>query len=126
MKCAGPMRRLCIVGVGVVALSLGGCPGSPSALDPGTLDPAALASGAYWVDYQAGELSVLPLPPSDANSRSSLVVKAPSPQWFAGRGVYTLAEDSTWTRETEDDSLTLDEVLQLYDFAPPAESGTGR
>ena len=126
MKRAGPMRRLCIMGVVAVALTLGGCPVSPSALDPGAFDPAALATGAYWVDYQAGELSVLPLPPSDTDSRSSLVVKAPSPQWFAGRGVYLLAEDNTWTRETEDDDLTLDEVLQLYDFAPPAASGALR
>ena len=120
MKRSVPLSVVCMLAGVACTLGVGGCP-----IDPAAFEPPPAAAGLYWVEHAAGELALYRLPEYRGDPGQWLVIETDPPEWYTGPAVYGLAEDGTWTRQTEDDDLTLDDVLQLYDFPPPVGQGPG-
>lgn len=106
--------------LGCLALTLGGCPLDPVTFDPDTFEPLPVIPGLYWVEHVDGELAIYRLPEDREDPGTWTTREGDPPLWYTGPAVYDLDDTGDWVRVTEDDNLTLDEVMQLYDFAPAA------
>ena len=111
-----------LLGWAACTLMVGGCPVDPSVIDPESFAALPAAAGVYWVEHDQGELAFYRLPEQRGDPGTWLVVEAQPPEWLTGPAVYLLDDDGIWTRQTEGD-LTLDEVIQIWDIGPAAESG---
>ncbi len=106
-------RAICI---GLPLLAVAGCPLDglqTSALD--TLD------GTYWVEYTKGELIIYELPAERADDALWYALATDEPDWYEGPGLYDSGPHGQWSRTSDDDDRTLDEILQLYDPRPRPE-----
>ncbi|MFH1745433.1 MAG: hypothetical protein ABIG44_00145 [Planctomycetota bacterium] len=120
MKHSRTIRIIWVMGALLLGASLGGCP-----VDLNTLEPPPAAAGQYWIEYTDGELALYRLPDQRGEEGVWYVIETESPEWFTGPAVYELDTEGLWTRLTEDENLTLDEVIQLYDTAPAVPDNAG-
>lgn len=116
MKRSVSLRLVWVLGCLALGMGVGGCP-----VDLASVEPPPAAAGLYWAEHADGELSLYRLPDERGEAGIWFVVPTDEPEWYSGPAVYALDEEGNWTRETDGDDLTLDEVIQLYDIAPPPE-----
>jgi len=109
----------------VIVLLAAGAASAPfgCTLDPATLVSdsavhASLAPGMYWVEGTGDVLNAYRLPEQRGDAGQWLAIEGTAPAWYTGPAVYRLADDAAWSRETQGDDLTLDDVLQLWDPSP--------
>jgi hypothetical protein len=79
-----------------------------------------VGAGTYWVEYGKGQLAIYVLPEARGEPGEWRLVSRPKPEWYTGPALYQALEDGGWERRIDGNELTLDEVLQLHDPAPPA------
>lgn len=111
--------------VSVVALTLpillvAGCPMDMAQLDasPVLADMYPDLAGQYWVEYADGELAIFRLPQVRGDDGDWLEIAADMPTWYTGPALYEVDDTGMWQRVTQDDSITLDEIIQLHDPVP--------
>jgi hypothetical protein len=121
--------RFALVSLSILALALlvGGCPVTDSAILTGEQPTDAAASrpdqapspGTYWVEQNAAGLVYFE-PPAQRNTpgRWTALLEEEA-LWFSGPAFYTRDPVDQWSRAHELDGLTLDDLMQVYD-APPA------
>ncbi|MGD8452483.1 MAG: hypothetical protein PVJ57_11740 [Phycisphaerae bacterium] len=115
-----PLLSVMVGLLGCLTLALGGCPLDPMAISPETFEPLPAIPGLYWAEHTDGELAIYRLPEYREDPGSWTTHEIDPPDWYTGPAVYELDDVGDWTRVTEGDDLTLDEIMQLYDFAPAA------
>jgi len=95
---------------------MAGCPG-----DLLGIDRLADLAGTYWVEYESGQLRLFELPEHRGEAGLWYNLPADPPEWFVGPGLYEIEPGGTGTPLLTDPSLTLDEVMQVYDPRPEVD-----
>lgn len=101
-------------------LLVAGCPMDMAQLDatPGLASAYPDLAGLYWVEYADDELAIFRLPAVRGDDGDWLEIAADMPDWYTGPALYEVDAGGAWERITHDDSITLDEIIQLHDPVP--------
>jgi hypothetical protein len=100
----------------IAGVVLGGCQLLPPPADIPLLPPP----GTYYLEAQDGQLYFYQL--AEVRGANNEWVALPDAgAWFTGPGFYRLSEDSVWSRDENTEGMTLDDLIQLHDPAPPPE-----
>ncbi len=113
MKLRSLEKNALVTLVGLLVLTIAGCPTETALVAPSTWVP-----GYYWVEYAEGELVVTELPRLNTEAAKTFTVAMAEPDWYEGPALYEVADDGTWTiiaRGYEE----YDEFLNLYDPKRP-------
>ncbi|MCK4341708.1 MAG: hypothetical protein KAY37_08305 [Phycisphaerae bacterium] len=114
MKHSGIHRLVRLTLPVLLVVLVAGCP-----VDPTQWPPAETYVGTYWVEYSDGELAAFELPAYRGEEGTWLTLATDLPTWYTGPALYEVSADGSWIRLTDDEDLTLDEVIQLHDPLPP-------
>jgi hypothetical protein len=108
------LQRLARLALSVCPVALvAGCP-----IDAAQFDGPGVPAGMYWVEHDDGELVLFELPAERSAEGTWFTFETDPPEWYAGPALYELHDDGTWSRLSGDQTLTLDEIIQLYDPRP--------
>ena len=110
-----PVAALCCLSC---LCAVGGCPLDLQGIDPASFQPAPELAGVYWIEHTDAELAIYRLPEYRGDPGEWLTIKIEPPAEYTGPALYEIDTDGSWTRLTDGDDLTLDEVLQLWDPGP--------
>jgi hypothetical protein len=100
---------------------------APRPESPDTRPVGEQLAGLYWVDYADGELRLYRFPKYRDEDGAMRLLETEQPSWYFGPGLYEADEYFRWQRVPLDQDVTLDDIIQLYDFRPrpPGEPAAG-